>query len=130
MPVFTDLQHASGRDTMILRRAVPGIPLGSLQPAEQPMTVEVKRNKFLVGSWTGAVVDALSLMFFPGDALFADGRCIRFINVPFVASHIQVPCWYKQAFASMYFGLLLLTIVFLFLAWKYRKMERAVAENC
>lgn len=115
---------------MIPSRIVLGIPLDSLQPAEQPMTVEVKRNKFLVGGWASAVAAALSLMFFPGEALFANGRCIRFINVPFVASYIQVPCWYKQAFASMYFGLLLLTIVFLFLAWKYRKMERAVAENC
>jgi len=94
------------------------------------MTAEVKRSKFLADSWISAVVDALSLMFFPGEALSAYGRCIRFINVPFVASHIQVPCWYKQAFAGMYFGLLLLTIVFVLLARKYHKMERAVAETC
>jgi hypothetical protein len=136
MPIFTELHHAVSVLTCIAggihdsTSQCTGIPLGSFQPVEQPMTVKVKRNKFLVGSWASAVVAALSLMFFPGESLSAYGRCIRFINVPFVASHIRVPCWYKQAFASLYFGLLLLTIVLLFLARKYRKMERALAENC
>ncbi len=46
MPIFAGLQHAvssltciTGRDTMIPRRTVREIPLGSLQPAEQLMTV-------------------------------------------------------------------------------------------
>jgi hypothetical protein len=109
---------------MIPRRTVREIPLGSLQPAGRLMTVEVKRNKFLVASAASAVVATLSLLFFPGETVFADGRCIRYIDVPFLASFIEVPYWYKQAFASAYFGLLLLTIVFLFLAWTYRKGKR------
>jgi hypothetical protein len=102
------------------------IPLGSLQPAEQPMTVEtleVRRNKFLVASGASAVVAALSLTFFPGEPRFTDRGWVRFISIPYVRSYIEVPYWYKQAFASVYFGLLLLTIVFLVLAWRYRKRE-------
>ncbi len=81
----------------------------------------VMRNKFLKCSGASAILAALSLMFFPGQALLADGRCIRSINVPFVASYIQVPSWYQGALARVFLGLALLTIAFLLLAWKYRK---------
>jgi len=94
----------------------------------------VSRNKFLKCSGASAILAALSLMFFPGQELLADGRCIS-INVPFVASYIQVPYWYQQVIAGVFLGLALLTIVFLLLAWKYRKMGKgdspssAVAGN-
>ncbi|SRR5216683_414835 len=108
---------------MISRRTLQEIQLASFQPAEQRATTEGKRSKFSVGSWVSAAAAALSLLFFPGEALNADGTYLRFINVPFVVSDIQVPPWYKPAFESVYFGLLLLSIVFLFLARKYRKMD-------
>jgi hypothetical protein len=81
----------------------------------------VSRNKFVKCSAASAILAALSLMFFPGQALLADGTCIRFISVPFVASYIQVPYWYVQVFAGVFLSLALLTGVFLLLAWKYRK---------
>lgn len=81
----------------------------------------VSRNKFLKCSGASAILTVLSLMFFPGQALLADGRCIRFIDVPFVASYIQVPYWYPMVFAGVFLGSALLTVVFLLLAWIYRK---------
>ena len=108
---------------MILRRILQEIPLGSLQPVEQ-LTTQPNRSKFLIASWASAVLALLSLLFFPGEKQIADGTYVRYIDVPFVAPYLQVPYWYKQAFAGMYFGLLLLTIVLLFLARKYRKIER------
>jgi hypothetical protein len=81
----------------------------------------MSRNKFLKCSGASAVLAALSQMFLPGQALLADGRCIRFINVPFVASFIQVPYWYEGVLERVFFGLVLVTIAFLLLAWKYRK---------
>ena len=101
--------------------------LGRLQPAEQPTTEDtavVKRNKFLVASAASAVIAALSLISFPGDPLFAGSKWIRIVTLPLVASYIEVPVWSKQAFAIVYFGLLLLTVVFLLLAWKYHRMEK------
>jgi hypothetical protein len=112
---------------MIPGRTAEETSLSSLQPAEQPTTqdtVEVKRNKFLASSAVSAVIAALSLISFPGDPLFAGGKWIRIITLPLVASYIEVPVWSKQAFAIVYFGLLLLTIVFLLLAWKYHRMEK------
>ena len=79
------------------------------------MCLGCRRNKFLRCSGATALLTALSLMFFPGQALLADGRCIRFIDVPFVASYIPVPYWYQGAFAGVFLGLALLTVVFLVL---------------
>jgi hypothetical protein len=87
-------------------------------------TVEVKRNRFLGAGGVSALIAVLSLVFFPGDPLFAGGKWIRIVTLPLVASYIEVPVWSKQAFAIVYFGLLLVTIVFLLLAWKYHKMEK------
>jgi len=109
---------------MISGRTAEKTSFDSIQPAEQSRiedTVVVKRNKFLVAS---AAIAALSLIFFPGDPLFAGGKWIRIVTLPLVASYIEVPIWSKQAFAVVYFGLLLITIVFLLLAWKYHKMEK------
>lgn len=110
---------------MIPGRTADEISLGS-QPAEQPTTdtVVVKRNKFLAASAVSAVIAALSLISFPGDPLFVGGQWVRIITLPLVASYIEAPVWSKQAFAIVYFGLLLLTMVFLLLAWKYHKMEK------
>lgn len=113
-------------DIMISGRTTEA-PLGSLHTADQSVTidmVEVKRNKFLVASAASAVIAALSLIFFPGDPLFAGSKWIRIVTLPLVASYIEVPTWSKQAFAIVYFGLLLLTVVFLLVAWKYHKMEK------
>jgi hypothetical protein len=87
-------------------------------------TVEVKRNRFLVAGGVSALIAVLSLVFFPGDPVFANGKWIRFIAVPFVASNIETPAWSKQAFAIVYFGLLLVTIMFLLLASKYHRIEK------
>jgi len=81
----------------------------------------VIRNKFLKCSGASAILAALSLMFFPEQALLADRRCIRIINIPFVASYIEVPYGSQEVFAGVFLGSALLTVVFLLLAWKYRK---------
>ena len=114
-------------DIMISGRTAEETSLDSLQPAEQPSmedTVVAKRNRFLVASAASAVIAALSLIFFPGDPIFAAGKWVRTVTLPLVASYIEVPVWSKQAFAIVYFGLLLVTIVFLLLALKYHKMEK------
>jgi membrane protein implicated in regulation of membrane protease activity len=79
------------------------------------------RNKCLKYSAASAILAFLLLIFFPGQALLTDGRCIRFINVPFVAPYIEVPGWYQTAFVWVFLGLMLLTVALLMLAWKYRK---------
>lgn len=64
-------------------------------------------------------------MFFPGQALLSDGRCIRFIGIPFTESVVEVPYWYVRIFVVVFLGLALLTLLSLLLAWKHRHSRGA-----